>query len=136
MTTLLSRRLKIFRLDMHSFLNLESVNDTVKLIMHRLVARRLHRDPSIVDQARASLARLKDRFSDRSFVAEWEDLLRRPYAEVRALLTSRSEEMRRLRLSSPFVTAEGVDFTDHSLRRRIRRTAKRIAARVYRDKST
>jgi hypothetical protein len=121
---------------MHSFLNLEAVNDTAKLIMHRLVARRLHHDPSIVDRARASLSRMKDRFSDRSFVAEWEDLLRRPYPEVRALLTSRSEEMRRLRLSSPFVTAEGLDFTDHSLRRRIRRAAKRMAARVYRDKST
>jgi hypothetical protein len=37
--------------------------------------------------------------------------------------------MTRLRLSSPFTTAEGVDFTDQTLRRRIRRAAKRILAR-------
>jgi hypothetical protein len=34
-----------------------------------------------------------------------------------------------LRLSSPFVVAEGIDFTDPRLRRRIMRAANRIAAR-------
>lgn len=37
--------------------------------------------------------------------------------------------MTRLRLSSPFMLAEGVDFEDDILRRRIWRAAKRIAVR-------
>jgi hypothetical protein len=45
------------------------------------------------------------------------------------LLTSRHPEMKRLRLSSPFVIADGADFTDPDLRRRIRRAARRIAER-------
>ncbi|MEI8152321.1 MAG: hypothetical protein WCG92_12060 [Hyphomicrobiales bacterium] len=34
--------------------NQEVVNDTTKLIMHRLIARRIGRDPSIVQRAKAS----------------------------------------------------------------------------------
>jgi hypothetical protein len=37
--------------------------------------------------------------------------------------------MTRLRLSSPFVLADGIDFEDEALRRRIWRAAKRIALR-------
>jgi hypothetical protein len=110
-------------------LNQETVNDTAKLIMHRLIARSLARDPMLVDRAKVSLARSSLHFPDRSFIADWEELLRLPTRELRALLTSRDQNMRRLRLSSPFTTAEGVDFTDQTLRRRIRRAAKRIVAR-------
>jgi hypothetical protein len=104
-------------------LNQETVNDTAKLIMHRLIARSLARDPMLVDRAKVSLARSSLRFPDRSFIADWEELLRLPTRELRALLTSRDQNM------SPFTTAEGVDFTDQTLRRRIRRAAKRIVAR-------
>jgi hypothetical protein len=110
-------------------LNQETVNDTAKLIMHRLIARLLARDPMLVDRAKVSLARISVHFPDRSFVAEWEELLRLPSRELRALLTSRNQDMKRLRLSSPFTTAEGVDFSDQTLRRRIRRAAKRIVVR-------
>jgi hypothetical protein len=110
-------------------LNQETVNDTAKLIMHRLIARSLARDPMLVDRAKVSLAKISLHFPDRSFIADWEELLRLPTRELRALLTSRDQNMRRLRLSSPFTTAEGVDFTDQTLRRRIRRAAKRIVAR-------
>jgi hypothetical protein len=110
-------------------LNQEIVNDTAKLIMHRLIARSLARDPTLVDRAKASRAKISIRFPDRSFVADWEELLRLPPPELRALLISRDQNMTRLRLSSPFTTAEGVDFTDRPLRRRIRRAAKRILAR-------
>jgi hypothetical protein len=111
-------------------LNQEIVNDTAKLIMHRLIARSLVRDPSLVDRAKVSLAEMSAHFPDRSFVEDWERLLRLPTCELRALLTSRNQDMKRLRLSSPFVTAEGVDFGDQTLRRRIRRAAKRIVARA------
>jgi hypothetical protein len=114
---------------MRAPLNQETINDTAKLIMHRLIARSLARDPTLVDRAKVSLAGISVRFPDRSFVVEWEELLRLPIRELRALLTSRDQNMTRLRLSSPFTTAEGVDFTDQTLRRRIRRAAKRILAR-------
>jgi hypothetical protein len=113
-------------------LNQEIVNDTAKLIMHRLIARSLARDPLLVDRAKVSLTKISLHFPDRSFVADWEKLLRLPTRELRALLTSRNQDMKRLRLSSPFVTAEGVDFSDQTLRRRIRRAAKRIVARASR----
>jgi hypothetical protein len=111
-------------------LNQETVNDTAKLIMDRLIARSLARDPTLIDRAKASLAKMSLRFPDCSFVADWEKLLRLPTQELRILLTSRDQDMKRLRLSSPFVTAEGVDFTDQTLRRRIWRAAKRLAARA------
>jgi hypothetical protein len=112
--------------------NQEAINDIAKLIMHRLVARLLARDPLVIERAKISLAKISIRFPNRSFVADWEELLHLPPSKLRALLTSRSQDMKRLRLSSPFVTAEGVDFTDQTLRRRIRRTAKRIVGRAAR----
>ena len=109
--------------------NQEMVNDTAKLIMHRLIARRLARDPSLVERARVSHEKMAVRFLDRTFVQEWKRLLELSPNQLRNLLTSRHAEMKRLRLSSPFVIAEGIDFSDPNLRRRIRRAAKRIVAR-------
>jgi hypothetical protein len=120
---------------MQAPMNQESINDTAKLMMHRLIARLLARDPLLIDRARASLARMSARFPDRTFITEWEELLRLPSPELRRLLISRNEDMRCLHLSSPFVVAEGVDFGDQNLRRRIRRAAKRIAARAMHDAS-
>ncbi len=109
--------------------NQEAVNDAAKLMMHRLIARKLGHDPSLVERARISQARIAERFVDRIFVREWDELLTLPAAELRAKLVSRGPEMVRLRISSPFVLAEGVDFTDYDLRLRIRRAAKRVAER-------
>jgi hypothetical protein len=115
---------------MHAPLNQEIINDTAKLIMHRLIARWLVRDPSLVHRAKASLAKSSVHLANRSFVADWEELLRLPACELRTKLSSRNQRMKQLRLSSPFVTAEGVDFEDQTFRRRIRRAAKRIVARA------
>src|SRR5437879_1878869 len=104
-------------------LNQEIINDTAKLIMHRLVARSVARDLTLVDRAKVSLAKMSLRFPDRTFVADWEELLRLPVRELRTLLTSRDQNMTRLRLSSPFMTAEGMDFTDQEFRQRIWRAA-------------
>jgi hypothetical protein len=112
-------------------LNQEDVNDTAKLIMHRLIARSLARDPMLVERAKVSLEQVSNRFPDCSFVEDWRRLLSLPTSELCGLLTSRTRDMKRLRLSSPFMTAEGVDFVDQALRRRIRRAAGRIAARAY-----
>jgi hypothetical protein len=51
---------------MHAPLNQETVNDTAKLIMHRLIARLLARDPLLVDRAKVSLRKISDRFRCRS----------------------------------------------------------------------
>ncbi|MGY4403818.1 hypothetical protein [Bradyrhizobium sp. USDA 3315] len=53
-----------------------------------------------------------------------------PPSTVRRRLTIRDEEMTRLRLSSPFVLVEGVNFEDGTLRRRIWKAAKRIADEI------
>jgi hypothetical protein len=109
--------------------NQETVNDAAKLMMHRLIARALGRDPSLVGRARISQAKIAARFVDWPFVREWDQLLTLPTAELRTRLTSRDSEMVRLRSSSPFVLAEGVDFTDYNLRLRLRRAARRVVER-------
>jgi hypothetical protein len=96
-------------------------------MMHRLIARAVSRDPSLVEKAKVSLERRSQHFEDCSFVREWSELLNLPLSEIRRLLASRSERMTRLRLSSPFMLAEGIDFGDTALRRRIWRAAKRVA---------
>jgi hypothetical protein len=108
-------------------LNQEHVNDTAKLMIHRLIARAIGRDPSLVEKAKVSLDRSSQHFEGYSFVREWSELLDLPPSEIRRLLASRSERMTRLRLSSPFILAEGIDFGNTALRRRIWRAAKRVA---------
>ena len=44
--------------------NRETVNDTAKLIMHRLIARELARDSTLVERARVQLGKLAVRFPD------------------------------------------------------------------------
>lgn len=116
--------------------NQEVVNDTAKLIMHRLIARSLGRDPSLRERARVSLATMASHFPALSFGQEWDKLLRLPTNELRRRLVDRDPEMKRLRLSSPFVIAEGIDFTQPALRRRIRRAARRLAERALQAGST
>jgi hypothetical protein len=110
--------------------NQELVNDTAKLIMHRLIARSLKRDPSLVNSAKDCLNKISTRFPDRTFVKSWDDLLQLPIPQLRASLICRNQEMKRLRLSSPFVIADGFNFADQDFRRRIRRAASRVAARA------
>jgi hypothetical protein len=122
---------------MNSTINQERVNDTAKRMMHRLIARQLGRDPSLVERARDSLCRSAERYGDYAFVQDWKEFLDLPASEMRRLLTCRNEEMTRLRLSSPFVLAEGIDFGNEALRRRIWRAARRVAARsvIVEDRS-
>lgn len=109
--------------------NQETVNDAAKLFMHRLIARKLGRDPSLVERVKVAQARIAERFPNRIFVREWDELLALPTATLRAKLVSRNSDMVRLRISSPFVLAEDFDFTNYDLRLRIRRAAKRTAER-------
>jgi hypothetical protein len=63
---------------MSTGLNQEYVNDTAKLMMHRLIARAISRDPSLVEKAKVSLERRSQHFQDYSFVREWTELLDHP----------------------------------------------------------
>jgi hypothetical protein len=110
-------------------LNQETVNDTAKLIMHRLVARKLVRDPSVLDRAREQLAKMAERYPEQPWASEWSDILRRPVAQIARLLTSRAANAKRLRLSSPFTVGGPIDFKDEAARRRIWRAARRVATR-------
>ena len=109
--------------------NQETVNDTAKLIMHRLISREIGRDPSLVESAKISHARTAWLYAGRPFVREWDDLLKLPLTRLRAKLVSREPDMVRLRASSPFLLAAGIDLTDYDFRLRIRRAARRIVER-------
>jgi hypothetical protein len=89
--------------------------------MHRLIARAIGRDPPLVEKARDVLAQSGGGYS---FVGDWNAILALPVSEVRRLLISRSENMTRLRLSSPFAFV--IDLTDPDLRRRIHWIARRL----------
>jgi hypothetical protein len=113
---------------MSGLVNRERVNDTAKLIMHRLVARAICRDPSLVEKAKAVLAQ---HLGGYSCVQDWNDILSLPVTEVRHRLTSRDENMTRLRVSSPFAFLKDLNFADVDLRRRIWRDADQMASASF-----
>ncbi len=114
---------------MNDSLNEGVVGDTAKLMMHRLIVRRLRRDPSLVEKAKAAHTRQADQFTDWPFVREWRELLALPTGELALKLISRDREMVRLRNSSPFYLIEGIHFGDYDARIRLRRAARRIVER-------
>jgi hypothetical protein len=61
------------------------VNDTAKLMIHRLIARAIGRDPSLLDRAKVSLDRSSQHFEGYSFVREWSELLDLPSSDIRRL---------------------------------------------------
>ena len=111
------RRTKAFRA-----VNAEQVNDRAKLMIHRLIARRMATDPGLIDRAREALSKARAAGDVHTYMDEWYDLLARDPTELRRLITARSPDMIRLRLSSPFATLSGVE--DLDLRRRIWRMAR------------
>jgi hypothetical protein len=102
--------------------NAETVNDRAKLIMHRLIARQMKCDPKLIELAKAVIiqAKLDGRAYDH--LSEWTALLEMEPATLRRLLIARTENMTRLRLSSPFPVV--VELQDTEFRRRIWKKAK------------
>jgi hypothetical protein len=73
------------------------------IAMHRLVARKLAAEPSLLDKARATLRRWqKMEGSPLPALAEWEGILSESPQQVGLFLTEESERATRLRQSSPF----------------------------------
>src|SRR5688572_13597547 len=76
------------------------------LALHALVARKLSRDPRLLEHARANLDRWEEASkAAEGWVDEWRTVLGRPADQVAAFLVSTSEEAFRLRQSSPFAGA-------------------------------
>ena len=114
------RREKLSNSALKSVLNRESVNDRAKLILHRLVARSLRANPSLLDEALARLQSLEGPSPD--YVIEWARVLERPAEDVAKLIGSRSKHMTHLRVWSPFRLPEGFD--GETWRRRVWKKAK------------
>jgi hypothetical protein len=86
------------------------------LVFHRLIARRIGRDPALLDQVREVLAR-------QPVGEEWKQLLQLDTEALRRAIVQRDERMTRLRASSPL--APLLDVRDPERRRRVWRSARR-----------
>lgn len=94
-------------------INAESVNDRVKLMLHRVIAKRISSCPELIDVARSKLE-MTSHGAD--YVSEWLEILAYDPIELRRLITTRAERMVRLRKSSPFTQP---DFQNPDFRRRV-----------------
>ncbi|MGQ0752175.1 MAG: hypothetical protein ACT4PS_16745 [Betaproteobacteria bacterium] len=74
------------------------------LAMHCLIARKIDRDPRLLDIARRNLADWSARYGRDTprVLKEWQAILRRPWREIAAIITDSGETSTRLRQSSPF----------------------------------
>jgi hypothetical protein len=109
--------------------NREYINDTVKLMMHRLIARAILHDPSLVERAKNTLAKNAKHYPGYAFLGDWQNLLSRDPSEVRHQIVRRDEEMTRMRVSSPL--QEVLDLGNEGFRRRLMKAAKRVADRSF-----
>jgi hypothetical protein len=110
-------------------LNEGVVGDTAKLMMHRLIARKLRRDLSLVEQAKLAKCPSSPPVRRLALRARVAVLLALPVSQLASRLISRDREMARLRNSSPFFLAQDVHFGDYDTRIRLRRAARRIVER-------
>jgi hypothetical protein len=66
-----SKKRTIVHCAMAAEVNQGVVGDTAKLIVHRLIARQIRRDPALVEKAKIAHARQADQFAGWPFVREW-----------------------------------------------------------------
>lgn len=74
------------------------------LAMHAVIARKITRDPALLDFPRNNLKRWRARWKETTpaWFEEWSEIMARPWSEIAALITEPSENAARLRQSSPF----------------------------------
>ena len=70
--------------------------------MHRAIAAKLARDPSLLSIAFANVAKWRRTPGVRSHVQEWEEILALPLGDVLDFICEDSPDAARLRQSSPF----------------------------------
>ncbi len=100
----------------------EMVNDRVKLIMDRLVAMRIRRDPELVRRAYDWLVDFRNQAEVKKWwMDEWLEILQRGDDEVCRFMTSRDQYARQMANCSPLHSkpAIGDMFYDVQLRRRL-----------------
>jgi|ERR1700676_309977 len=80
------------------------VAEARSLAMHAAIARKIERDPTLLDLPRRNLEHWRARWSHRPprWWHEWRQLLNQPWPQIAALITEPSENAARLRQSSPF----------------------------------
>lgn len=105
--------------------NAETINDLVKRFHHRLVARAIRRDPTLVEQARTVV---QEREGEPRWVCDWREVLSLPVDDIRREITRPTEHMRWLRVDSPFASI-GSGFSTVPQRRRIWRRMRSFAER-------
>ena len=74
------------------------------LAMHCLAARKIAREPSLLDGVRLNLKNWRERYAADMPRAldEWNTIINRPWAEIATLITDPGENAARLRQSTPF----------------------------------
>ena len=81
------------------------INDRRRRALHRIIAQMIRSDPSLLDPVRVSVEEAckvaLQTGRDRGWEFEWKELLKLPINELCRCITSPSERMTRLRLSSP-----------------------------------
>ena len=84
--------------------------DARSLDMARIIVERIDAVPSLIHVAHDNLARWRRRHGGLSRAhREWVDILERPWSEVREILLAETDEVQRLRSSSPFAGIVGED---------------------------
>lgn len=78
--------------------------DARSLAMHCRIAKKISRDPELLDVAKNNISRWGEKSGGkrRGYLTEWEDILNYPWPRIAELITSMSEDATRLRSSSPF----------------------------------
>ena len=78
--------------------------DSRSLALARIVVQRIDADPALCSVARENLERWRRHAGGALTRAhqEWEEILERPWGEIRTILLDESEEGQRLRSSHPF----------------------------------
>jgi hypothetical protein len=74
------------------------------LAMHELIAQKITVHPELLEVARENIARWSaTRYPTPRWIAEWREILERPWSEISAFITDPKDERSvRLRKSSPF----------------------------------
>ena len=78
--------------------------DARSLALHCMIARKIAREPKLLDIARRKLERWTERSTGHApkYITQWQALLDEPWPQLAAFITSFSARAIRLRQSSPF----------------------------------
>jgi len=81
------------------------LHEARSLAMHAAIARKIEREPALLEKARGNLHRWRQLDSHRptpEWLKEWSALLEKSWPEIASLMVEPSERAARLRQSSPF----------------------------------